>query len=163
MVTSIQHGPAIQMEATMASSIGTGTAQSQYDRLRIGCTSVDAIDDADVVHINVLPEDMRFAADGPRILTDGTTVPLPDNFLTEAAGTHIPYDRTLTPPLIQEIFRTLRQGGKVRYAPSSNSSNVSALFQNAGFVNINIVGVAGSTPYKGANTRSSFIIEAEKP
>lgn len=143
--------------------IGSGGVQSQYDRLFIGCTAVDAPVDPDVVHVNVNPEDMRFPAVGPRILIDGRAIPLPDQFFRHGEGSHIPYDRSLIPALLHDLYRTLRPGGTLRYAPSTNVLDVIRLLQREGFVGVRIVKPAPRTHYRGKTTLPTQVIEATKP
>lgn len=156
------HLPAIQLEGRVAAGIGTGAA-SQYRRLFIGCTVVDARHDADIVHVNVLSEDMRFPALGPRILIDGKTVPFPDDFFDRCEGYHIPFSPPLTGPLLQDLFRTLRSGGVLHYAPSHSSQQVAQILNQEGFVNVRKQGFVRTTPYRGGNTPTVAILVAEKP
>jgi hypothetical protein len=124
---------------------------------------MDAPTQPNVIHINTMPEDMRFSAQGPRILTDGKTIPLPDDFLKSIVGLHIPYDLGLTPRLVIEMFRTLQSGGTAKYAPSMHVRAVSHLFRAAGFVNIRDTTKAPMTLYRGRSTFPTNYIEAIKP
>jgi len=76
---------------------------------------------------------------------------------------HIPYDRALTPPLIDDLFRTLRSGGVLTYATSTGVSAVIALLQNAGFVNVMITRLAPRTLYRGRSTMPTQVIQSVKP
>jgi hypothetical protein len=162
LVTNIAHAPAIEMERRVAAGIGS-TGPSLYERLFVGCTDVDAPTDSDIIHVNSTPEDMRFAAGGPRILIDGRIIPVPDDFFRHSEGSHIPFDLGCTPVLIRELFRTLRPGGTLRYAPSTNTQNVGSLLTAAGFPRVVIVGLALITPYRGRNTLPAPILQATKP
>lgn len=162
LVTNIRHAPALDMERKAALGIGAG-GPSQYERLLVGCTDVDAVNDPDVVHVNTTPEYMRFQASGPRILIDGKSLPLPDSCFRRGEGSHIPFDRALTPALLAELHRTLRSGGLLVYAPSTNVQDVVLLLQGAGFVSVVIAGFAPRTIYRGRMTPPTLIIEATKP
>jgi hypothetical protein len=116
MVMNVADPSAAALERSIAVGIGRSGQQSPYDRLYIGGTAMDAPTQPNVIHINTMPEDMRFPAQGPRILMDGKTIPLPDDFLKSIEGLHIPYDLGLTPRLVVEMFRTLQSGGMVKYA-----------------------------------------------
>jgi hypothetical protein len=70
LTTNIAHTPALELERRIVAGIGSA-GTSQYTRLYVGGTDVDAPPDPDVVHVNCLTEDMRFPATGPRILTAG--------------------------------------------------------------------------------------------
>lgn len=124
-VTTDLHEPAaIALEARVASTIGTSGSSSIYTRLFSGGTTADAPLEIEVIHINCNPEDMRFPALGPRILIDGRTIPIRDGLFDCAEGYHIPFDLSLSPELFRELFRTIRPGGHLLYAPSSNTAEV---------------------------------------
>jgi hypothetical protein len=160
--SDINQPSAIALERTIASGIGTSGGVSPYERLFVGGTPADAPLDADVVHVNVLTEDMRFPALGPRILIDGKTLPLPDRFFRISEGYHIPLDRTLTPALVKELHRTIRVNGLLLYAPSSNVNDVEQLLIQEGFVNVRILRPAPRTVYRGRITLPTMILQATR-
>lgn len=155
---------AIDLEGKVARGIGS-VVPSCYKRLFIGGTDQDAPTDPDVVHVNVLSEDMWFTADGPRILIDGRSLPLPDKFFSQVEGYHIPYVANHTDRLIAEIFRTAASGAVILYAPSmaSNITIVVSLFQGLGFKNVRASRQANRTVYQGRITLPTLTIEATKP
>jgi len=163
LVTDCIQTPPIDMERAIAAGIGLAATPSLYDRLFIGGTAIDAPSDADVIHINVLPEDMRFTAWGPRILTDGMTVPVPDDFFIQTEGYHIPWFPMYTVPLIRDVYRTLKPQGVLLYAASTNRDEVVRLLGSEGFVNIQILGFAPRTQYHGRTTPACRVISANKP
>ncbi len=160
-VLNINSPDALGMEARAASGIGRVHA-SQYTHLCVGCTIVDAPLDADVVHVNVTPEDMRFKAKGPRILIHGEVIPLPTEFFRSAEGAHIPFDATTTPALIGELFRTVRPGGDLRFSSSTNSNDTANLMRQAGFHNVTYAGPERRTLYQQRMTLPTLVIRASR-
>jgi len=162
-LTDCNSSDAAQMERMVASGIGSGEVKSLYKHLCIGATTVDAPLAIEYIHINVLLEDMRFGAAGPRIFTDGMTIPLPNDFFESIAGYHIPFMRPYIEPLVPEMYRTLKPGRSLQFAPSTNVNEFSDLLVAAGFENVRTIGMIPSTPYKSARTRPTHIVEATKP
>src|SRR5437879_4190982 len=70
LTTDGQQAPAIALERAIASGIGNAGTASPYERLFVGGTAADAPLAADVIHVNICTEDMRFPALGPRMLID---------------------------------------------------------------------------------------------
>ncbi len=162
VTSNIHHAPAIDMERRIAAGIGA-IRPSRYCRLFVGGTVADAPLDPDVIHVNCLTEDMRFKAAGPRILTDGSNIPLPDSFFQKSEGYHIPFDLQLTPALVQELYRTLQSKGWLVYAPSHSVPSVVALLTQAGFTSVTINGPAPRTYYRGRPMLPTLVITAMRP
>lgn len=159
--TSSEHAPAVELEARVGGGIGQN-GESRYKRLYIGCTTVDAEFDADIIHVNVLAEDMVFPASGPRILINGSQLPLRAGSIDRCFGQHIPVMLPQIENLLREVFRVLKPGGILIFAPSTHPSIVRDLLGPIGFVDIRQDGTAGATWYKRRRTFPATIIAARK-
>jgi hypothetical protein len=136
---------------------------SKYDTLNLG-SGGEFPNGQNVLHVNIEGADLPPTISGGRLIHDATKLHeiLPSNHFLQVQSNHIPGELQIARGIIEEGFCALKPGGTGTFS-SSTLRNVKELMEQAGFRNVEVVGLARRTIYQGRVTMPALEYRGVKP